>query len=90
MSWRSYYDREIQLTKSSLGKPMMTTHEGSLILRRYLMWTWKTESAADWSMQAGITYGGLQVWLPLNIPGWIPTPITAKPHGSVFIASTQL
>ena len=21
------------------------------------MWTWKTESAADWSMQAGITYG---------------------------------
>ncbi|ORX34435.1 putative glucan 1,3-beta-glucosidase [Kockovaella imperatae] len=23
----------------------------------YIMWTWKTEQAADWSMQAGITYG---------------------------------
>ncbi|KAK4686576.1 glucan 1,3-beta-glucosidase, partial [Tremellales sp. Uapishka_1] len=35
----------------------------------WLMWTWKAEQAADWSMQEMITYG------------WIPTPITAKPHG---------
>ncbi|WVQ97964.1 hypothetical protein IAU59_005084 [Kwoniella sp. CBS 9459] len=35
----------------------------------YIMLTWKTERAADWSMQMGITYG------------WIPSPITAKPHG---------
>jgi hypothetical protein len=24
------------------------------------MWTWKTEQAADWSMQAGITYGEIR------------------------------
>ncbi|WWC67848.1 uncharacterized protein I206_101765 [Kwoniella pini CBS 10737] len=35
----------------------------------YVVWCWKTEQAADWSMQTGITYG------------WIPNPITAKPHG---------
>nr|ODN93762.1 glucan 1,3-beta-glucosidase [Cryptococcus depauperatus CBS 7855] len=35
----------------------------------WVMWTWKTEQAADWSMQTGITYG------------WIPSPISAKPHG---------
>ncbi len=23
----------------------------------WIMWTWKTEEAADWSMQSGITYG---------------------------------
>ncbi|ORY27801.1 putative glucan 1,3-beta-glucosidase [Naematelia encephala] len=36
----------------------------------WIQWTWKTEEAADWSLSAGITYG------------WIPTPITAKPHGT--------
>ncbi|WVQ84126.1 hypothetical protein IAT38_006271 [Cryptococcus sp. DSM 104549] len=35
----------------------------------WVMWTWKTERAADWSMQTGITYG------------WIPNPISSKPHG---------
>ncbi|OCF58914.1 glucan 1,3-beta-glucosidase [Kwoniella mangroviensis CBS 10435] len=35
----------------------------------YVVWTWKTEQASDWSMQTGITYG------------WVPNPITAKPHG---------
>ena len=24
----------------------------------WICWTWKTEQAADWSMQTGITYGG--------------------------------
>ncbi|WVR04560.1 hypothetical protein IAU60_001567 [Kwoniella sp. DSM 27419] len=35
----------------------------------WVAWTWKTEQAADWSLQTGITYG------------WVPSPITAKPHG---------
>ncbi|AFR95190.1 glucan 1,3-beta-glucosidase [Cryptococcus neoformans var. grubii H99] len=35
----------------------------------WVMWKWKTEQAADWSMQTGMTYG------------WIPTPIYSKPHG---------
>ena len=28
----------------------------------WLMWTWKTESADDWSYQAGLQYG----WIPQN------------------------
>lgn len=36
----------------------------------WVVWLWKAEQASDWSMQTGITYG------------WIPTPITAKPHGT--------
>ena len=35
------------------------------------MWTWKTEQAADWSMQTGLTYG------------WIPSPVWNKTKGSV-------
>jgi len=35
----------------------------------WIMWTWKTEEAVEWSMMTGIT------------SGWIPTPIDAKPHG---------
>lgn len=27
----------------------------------WLMWTWKTEQAADWSMTTGMLYGG---WVP--------------------------
>lgn len=43
------------------------------------MWTWKTEQAADWSMQAGITYGEIRVGRTLR-PGWIPQPIWNKTH----------
>ncbi|WWC86985.1 uncharacterized protein L201_001866 [Kwoniella dendrophila CBS 6074] len=41
----------------------------------YVVWCWKTEQAADWSMQTGITYG------------WIPNPITAKPKLSIYPSS---
>ncbi|KAL7421938.1 hypothetical protein Q5752_003710 [Cryptotrichosporon argae] len=41
----------------------------------WIFWCWKTEQAADWSMQTGISYG------------WIPTPITAKPHGAPCTSS---
>lgn len=35
----------------------------------WIMWTWKTESADEWSYQAGVKYG------------WIPKDPTARPFG---------
>lgn len=49
------------------------------------MWTWKTEEAADWSMQSGITYGKFQCHIHRGMhvdgPGWIPQPIWNKTYG---------
>ena len=43
--------------QASGGTTSLITSRTTLLRPGWIMWTWKTEQAADWSMATGITYG---------------------------------